>query len=365
MTKNSIVVKTDRAEDTSKGQPRTVRPTIRCLLEDLPRDVEAGEMRDALKAAGAELEADPMYLFPEPLEETPHPVLRKANSLAADPGSDRVQIKTIADRHLIKVKTGPYRAAMWQDEHGRWWLLAAGRRRDDGPGDFYRELEKHGNDSSAIAPTQRDRDYLRFETAYRKECDLERMVHADVLSALLEAAAAPGTRIALEVLGAEAGLRIEPDEGGLAVVEVTWRMVEYTDQQRFPADLLAMVPGGQNIEDWECLGSRPGSDSGPLWYMYVTDVWVRNLAVSAELDELAPLATNWAPQDPVSDGSENYSHWAEGSAVTRAYIEGIEIVGLCGARVVAHRDYENLPVCERCDESFALLRHLRDVGESR
>ena len=244
-------------------------------------------------------------------------------------------------------------------------MVAAGcgRRRDDGTGDFYRELEKYGNDSSPIAPTPRDKDYLRLETAYSKECELERTVHAAVLQALLSAAATPGEVVSLEAFGAQVSLRIEPDEGGLAVVEVTW--VEYTDQQRFPADLLAMISAGQNIDDWECLVPPPESGMDQLWYMYVTEVWVENLAVSAELDELAQLANNWAPTDPVSDGSENFSHWAPGSVVTRAYIEGIEIIGLCGARVVAYRDYESLPVCKTCDESFDLLRQLRAAGESR
>ena len=98
--------------------------------------------------------------------------------------------------------------------------------------------------------------------------------------------------------------------------------------------------------------------------MSVTEVWVENLAVSAELDLLEPYSNHRAATDPVSDGSENFSHWAKGTVVTRAYIEGIEIIGLCGARVVAHRDYEALPVCNQCNEAFALLRRFRDAGES-
>jgi hypothetical protein len=45
--------------------------------------------------------------------------------------------------------------------------------------------------------------------------------------------------------------------------------------------------------------------------------------------------------------------------VTLAYVTGIEIVALCGARVVAHRDYERFPVCPLCEESLALLRQLK------
>ncbi len=320
-------------------------------------------MREALKTAEADLNTDALYLFPNTLDQLRNPVLDKANSLANDPNADRMRIKAITDRHVIKVKTGPHRAAMWRDEDGQWWLLAAGHRRDDGPDDFYRELEKYGNDSSPIAPTQRDKDYLRYETEYSKELELERTVHARVLQALLGAASTPGEWVSLEAFGAQVGLRIEPDEDGIAVVEVTWRMVDYADHQQLPVDLLAMIPAGQNIDDWACLKPR---DSGmdQLWHTYVTEVWVENLAVSAELDLLEQAANNATAIDPVSDGSENFSHWAKGSVVTRAYIEGIEIMGLCGARVVAHRDYEELPVCDKCNEAFALLRKLRAASES-
>ena len=320
-------------------------------------------MRQALKTAEADLRANALYLFPVTLDQLRNSVLDKANSLANDPIADRMRIEAITDRHVIKVKTGPHRAAMWRDEDGQWWLLAAGCRRDDGPGDFYRGLEKYGNDSSPIGPTQRDKDYLRFETEYSKELELERTVHARVLQALLGAASTPGEWVSLEAFGAQVDLRIKPDEDGFAVVEVTWQMVDYTDQQRFPADLLAMILAGQNIDDWVYL-ARPKSGMDQLWYTYVTEVWVENLAVSAELDLLQQAANNLTAIDPVSDGSENFSHWAKGSVVTRAYIEGIEIIGLCGARVVAHRDYEDLPVCDKCNEAFALLRQLRAASES-
>ena len=104
---------TELAEDTSRQVPRSVRPTIRCLLEDLRPSVEAGEMREALKTAEADLEADALHVFPATLDQTPHAVVDKANSLAADPNADRMRIEAITDRHVIKVKTGPDRAAMW------------------------------------------------------------------------------------------------------------------------------------------------------------------------------------------------------------------------------------------------------------
>lgn len=88
-------------------------------------------------------------------------------------------------------------------------------------------------------------------------------------------------------------------------------------------------------------------------------VHVEHMATSAELDELLPDDDDWQPPNPSSDGSEHFSHWAKGSVVTLAYLTGIEIRGLCGASVVAHRDYERFPECPPCQESLRLLRSLR------
>lgn len=51
------------------------------------------------------------------------------------------------------------------------------------------------------------------------------------------------------------------------------------------------------------------------------------------------------PADPSTDGSEHFRHYAPSKVVTLAYVAGIEIVGLCGTPIVAHRDYETFPDC--------------------
>ncbi len=122
--------------------------------------------------------------------------------LARDPAAEREPIAAITDRATVKVKTADRRGALWQDEDGTWWLLAAGRRKNDGPGDFYREIARYSNDSDPIAPTEVDRRYHRYETAYIGECDAERDAQATVIRALLDAAADPGTAHSVDVLGA-------------------------------------------------------------------------------------------------------------------------------------------------------------------
>lgn len=343
---------------------RLVRPTLRCLLEDLAQDVTPEDVRAALRTIVDDMAADPTYLLPCSLVDVGHAVLDKANLIANDEAAPRERIKVITDRHVIKVKTGDRRAALWQDDAGTWWLLAAGHRKDDGSGDFYRELKRFSKDSAPIAPTDADERYHRLDAAYAAECEAERAAHGRVLGALLTAARAPRSTIDVEAFGATVSIMVVPDEVGLAVLELSWEFAQFEQQDRFPMDVLAMVPGREVIDAWDYLPPRKDSGSPHSWFTYVTEGWVEHMATSAELDDLLTNGDTWTPINPSSDGSEHFSHWAKGSVVTLAYATGIEIVGLCGARVVAHRDYEKLPICSSCQENLELLRQLRGSPES-
>lgn len=348
---------------TNSDNKRLVRPTLRCLLDDLAQEVDPEEMRLALRTVVEDMAADPTYLLPCSLVDVDHAVLDKANLMANDDAAPRERIVAISDRHVIKVKTGDRRAALWQDDAGIWWLLAAGRRKDDGPGDFYRQLERFSTDSSPIAPTEADQRYRRLEAAYAAECEAERLAHGQVLSALLAAARVIGSAVDVEVFDATVSIRIVPDKDGLSVVEMSWEFAQFKQQDRFPMDVLAMVPGRESIDAWDYLPSRKDDDSPHSWFTYVTEEWVEHMAASAELDDLLTNGDTWTPVNPSSDGSEHFSHVAKGSIVTLAYATGIEIVGLCGASVVAHRDYEKFPICPSCQENLELLRQLRSSPE--
>ncbi|CAN5796732.1 hypothetical protein BH23ACT2_BH23ACT2_07230 [soil metagenome] len=343
---------------TNEEGERLVRPTLRCLLEDLAQEVGPDELRVAIRTAEADMASDDTHLLPCPLTDAQHLVLDKANLLAGDEAAERERILAITDRHVIKVKSSDRRAALWQDEAGTWWLLAAGRRKNDGAGDFYRDLERFTDkDSAPIAPTDADQRYLRLEAAYAKECLTERLAHRHILEAVFQAARNPSTGIEAEAFGATVSIRIDPDEDGLAAIETGWEFDRFEEVDRFPYDVLAMVPGLGSTDLWEYLPPRKDSDSPHTWFAYVPQAWVDHLATSVEIDDL--IDDGWTPPDPSTDGSEHFSHYAQSKVVTLAYVEGIEIVGLCGARVVAHRDYERFPVCPTCVNNLELLRRLR------
>ena len=342
---------------------RVVRATLRCLREDLAGEIRPEKLRVALRTLVRDMAADPTYLLPCSLVEAAHAVLDKANQLATDEAAVRERIAALTDRHAFKVKTGDRRGALWQDDAGTWWLLAAGRRKNDTAGDFYQEIERFSKDASPIAPTEQDLQYRRLETAYQHECEAERRAQAEVLGAVLVAARNPRSTVKVEVFGAIVSIRIDPDEEGLAALEASWDFAEFDQQDRFPMDVLAMVPGRECIDSWEYLPPRQENDSPHAWFTYVTADWVEQMSTSAELDELLANGHEWQPVNPSSDGSENFSHFAKGSNVTLAYVTGIEITALCGASVVAHRDYERFPICPSCQQNLTLLRSVRNLDE--
>lgn len=75
----------------------------------------------------------------------------------------------------------------------------------------------------------------------------------------------------------------------------------------------------------------------------------------AGLSSLRPVSdtrTTHEPQlgDPSLD--ERVAHIAPADKVTEAYITGVPIEALCGARFVPSKDPKGLPVCQACKEVY-------------
>ena len=332
---------------------RTVRPTLRCLIDDLGSEVGPPELRAVLGTITRSLEADSRYLLPVPLASAEHIVLDKANMIALDPSADREPIEVISDREAIKVKTADRRGALWRDDEGNWWLLAAGRRKNDSPGDFYREMERHTGNSDAIGPTEQDLRYLRYETAYIAECNAERNAQTEVIRAVLRAAAAPGAPQKVEVFGAEVTVIVDRSDEETETLSVAFDFTRFDERDRFPVDVVGFVPGYDTIDDWDILPPlRPGDPE--CWYTFVSAAWIEWLAIAVELDGLLRDGTSVpTPQPSMADG---HSHWAAATVVTVGYVEGVEITALCGVRFTPHRDPDSRSVCPACDAALRLLR---------
>jgi hypothetical protein len=330
------------------GSQAMVRPTIRCVLEDLLDEGSNGALREAFRTAQW---SDTLL----PLRQLEHPVLTRANELASDSAMHREPVKCITDRDCVKVKTGEWRGALWQDAGGQWWLLAVGRRKDDGPGDFYRELTRYERDSSVIAPSDRDYAKLRLEAAHRAILAEEQAAQRDVIGTLLAAASKPGDAAETVVFGARVRIRVDRDEDELDELTVSFEFECFDDQDRFPADVLEMIPAG-GFEQWQYLPAF-GPDQVPIWSLIVRVAWIDWLSVAVELDELkAGNRTTRQDHHPVG---HQHAHYASARVVTLAYVEGVEIQGLCGYMFTPSRDPDPLPLCAGCQEALEIFRRSR------
>jgi hypothetical protein len=105
------------------GLPGAVRPTVRCVREDL----------GYAKLPPATL----------PLDRLDAPVLRKAREVCRTDPPSTGRIVSIDDRVLWKVKIERWRGAVLC-ELPRRWLVATGRREAGSPDDFYADLADKG-----------------------------------------------------------------------------------------------------------------------------------------------------------------------------------------------------------------------------
>ena len=332
------------SESTSESRLVVVRPTIRCLLEDFADELPGSVLREVREAAAA---APGTCLLPE----IDHPLVRRAGEIAGEPAARREPIQVITDRLCIKVKTGPRRGALWQDDAGRWWLLAAGWRKDDGPGDFYEEIARFAGDSKLIAPTEVDVKLALLDDAYAAELEREQAAQRQVLAALLEAVSHPALPAETEVFGARVRIRVDADDDDVDRLTVSFEFERFEEQDRFPADVLEYVPVG-SFDVWEYLPAFREGDQ-PIWWTLVSAAWVEWLQVAAELDQLPDQPAAMASS---RESGEQHAHYVSGRVVTLAYVEGVEIRGLCGYAFTPSRNPEALPVCPRCAEAYRLLR---------
>jgi hypothetical protein len=171
-----------------------VRPTLRCLREDL------------------ELPVPPARV---PLDEIDHPLLRKAAEQFASQDTPHERIRAIDDVVLFKVKTGRWRGAVYSDgpeADVKDWLVAAGIREEGSADDFYAALHSEartarqrynaGHDKALTTDTRTahllpgadDRDRYLIEAATRLARRLNTAVRELVRGSLRDSHEPPTSR---------------------------------------------------------------------------------------------------------------------------------------------------------------------------
>lgn len=199
-----------------------------------------------------------------------HPLVAKAQSVPGDVaagGADR--IRSLADRVWFKVKTRNLRGAVTElgaTDVGsldldaatdvRWWVAAAGERRQDSVTDFYRGLEaecRRRGSSTHLLPQPIDARRLTAELAARFAVHIGTVVREAVARSLRDGKL---WRAATSGHSVGAVVRMQDGSAYLAV------MAEGFLDPKVLAVVLGSVPGVA-ADDWmaepgEVLGIRPG-----------------------------------------------------------------------------------------------------------
>ena len=217
---------------------RRVRPTLRCLREDLGQ---------ALPHADT------------PLDEVSHPLLAKAAEQFADDQTPHERIASIDDQVLFKVKVQRWRGAVWTGDNAIPWLIAAGQREDGSTDDFYASLAALGKTARSqynaahtppltsatytgdLLPGREDELRWRAEEAVRTERRLGAMVISLLRESLLD-----GHEHAAMLDGAALGIQVLADQGYSTYVAV--RIIGSVPR-RLVATILSLVPGCQ-LDAW-------------------------------------------------------------------------------------------------------------------
>src|SRR5450755_588448 len=213
--------------------PRQIRPTLRCLREDLGL---------------------PVPRVDAPLDEIAHPLLAKAAEHFADGQAGRERIRAIDDQVLFKVKIQRWRGAVWVDDDIAW-LVAAGQREDGSPEDFYAALAARSSAARArynvehtpplatsaysgyLLPGHEDDLRWRAEAAARAERQLRATVRDLVRQSLLD-----GHEHAIMLEGAALGIQVLADQGHETYVAI--RIIGSVPR-RLVAIILSLIPGCQ------------------------------------------------------------------------------------------------------------------------
>ncbi|HEX6519132.1 MAG TPA: hypothetical protein VF070_03845 [Streptosporangiaceae bacterium] len=217
---------------------RPVRPTLRCLREDLGQAIPHVDI---------------------PLDEIGHPLLVKAAGQLGDGEAPHERIAAIDDRVLFKVKVQRWRGAVWVDGEDDPWLVAAGRREDGSPDDFYASLAARAKAARSkynavnspplttatytgdLMPGREDDLRWRAESAVRNERRLRATVRPLLRQSLLD-----GREHAAMLDGAALGIQVLADQGYSTYVAV--RIIGSVPR-RLVATILSLIPGCQ-LDAW-------------------------------------------------------------------------------------------------------------------
>lgn len=358
-----------------------VRPTVRCLLDDLADTVTDAAQRSSLLSGS-------LPHISVPLDEVAHPIIEAANvRYSGAQGPERRELlRDVRDQAWAKCRhSARWRGiVLWRADLPRW-LCFAGWHESGDPDDVYNDFTMRCTtgravDSSAFLPERKDELRILGERAHAERMERDNRFRAGVLSSLLAAVASPGEPHETELpSGSMLRITLLPlGGGGLAELPLPASMLpgdpivddgdggdegSVGDENDWMSDLLLQVviawDGGGNaeevvraqeaipgiaVDEWNIAADSAGQQD-PVFFTIVDADWIQ-----AVLDKVGEHGSTALSSDPllVLDAADGQSHVARSDAVSRGYVNGEVLRSVCGRRFVPSKDPGTEPTCATC-----------------
>ncbi|MCJ0949751.1 DUF3039 domain-containing protein (plasmid) [Rhodococcus erythropolis] len=318
---------------------RRARPTQRVLSVDLGDGWDDPSPQRAI--------VDRRWSDLHPFAELPHPLIRKASELyGTNPDHDPAPqaIVSAKEMHLLKVRLGQWRGAIWTDpETGVRWLCAAGLAKG-GHGDrddFYEQIADQvtrgrGND---LLPTVDDQYLLTRETAAWILTEWELSIQSKTRKALADLTSAPAVSFEVKhplrddtIATVEVTFGSDDPHMEEFVVEIGWNESEQGTDIGWQLIVRVLTSIAPRAQEWDVYG----------WtYSQIAEIGHRDCRISA-------LSVAEAEERllPIEQGT--VSHYGHTNHLAQSAVEGDAVRALCGVFFVAVQDHVALPVCPEC-----------------
>ncbi|BCN51607.1 DUF3039 domain-containing protein [Prescottella equi] len=325
---------------------RRARPTLKVLST-----LNAGWENPIRQRAVTARNWDALHPFPD-LE---HPlILKSAETYGDDPANDPApqHISCARDFRLLKVRSGQWRGAIWEDpESGSRWLVAAGLAKGghSDRDDVYEQLAAviDRGRGGELLPTEEDRRLHKLECAAWAMTAWGLAIQGRI-------------RVALVQLGSASSAAFEvphPRSGELyATVEINC-ITDDPELEEYVVDI--HWPGNQQTSPlaWEMI-QRVLTSIAPTAQQWDTadGVYSQYAEVGHRVKRIGELFAAETAKELLAAEPGKVSHYTHRTHIARSTVEGKAVRAMCGVHFVAVQDHHGMPLCPECAALFSLAK---------
>ena len=91
-------------------------------------------------------------------------------------------------------------------------------------------------------------------------------------------------------------------------------------------------------------------------------ILLEELSIGAELVNMSDIDTSTVINTSTTGDHDKFAHYVEKEEITRAFVEGVPVIALCGKIWVPSRAPDDFQVCPSCKEMYS---QLSEAGHDR